>query len=397
LRFSRVRAIDAAAVERPIMARSFVTLASQAVRALITRRLRLYADRIPYDFEGIPLKKLLNACLVETSVYCKPARPWGWPTHLMIEPSSRCNLSCTLCPVTAGLGRTQGHMDFGLFKQVIDEVGDYVFTLLLWDWGEPFLNPAIYDMIAYAGNKGIKTISSTNGQLFARQTHADKVVQSGLDTLIFAIDGITQQSYARYRQGGELQSALDGIRAVVARKQALGSTKPFINFRFIVMRHNEHEIPQLTELARSLAVDALTLKTFNPCYRDPYAGGAEAQQHEEYLPRDHRFWRFHGNSMEERVRRKRNPCKHPWYHPSIHWNGVVCSCTYDPQEHAPLGDLRHKSFRQIWSDEPYRRLRRQFRVDWQQIPLCRECSYAYVGGDCTRETIAEAVFFTGAS
>jgi radical SAM protein with 4Fe4S-binding SPASM domain len=370
-----------------------MNLAWQAVRALATRRLRIYGDRIPYDFERLPLKKILNAGLVEASVRFKPSHPWGWPTHLMVEPSAHCNLSCTLCPVTVGLDRPQGHMEFATFKKVLDEVGDYLFTLLLWDWGEPFLNPAIYDMITYAGAKGIKTISSTNGHLFARQEHADKVIRAGLDTLIFAVDGITQETYERFRQGGNLALALDGIRTVVARKRALAAKKPFVNFRFIVMRHNEHEIQQLMELTRSLGVDAVTLKKLNPASQDPYAANDEAQKHEDYLPLDHRFWRFQGDSIRSRIHRKRNPCKHPWYHPSIHWSGVVCSCTYDPQEKHPLGDLRQKSFREIWADEPYRRLRRQFREDWNQVPLCRECSYAYVGGDCSRETIAEAVFF----
>jgi radical SAM protein with 4Fe4S-binding SPASM domain len=368
-------------------------LALQAVRALVSGRMRIYSDNIPYDFERLPLKKILNACRVETSILFKPSRPWGWPTNIMVEPSSRCNLACTLCPVTIGLERAQGLMEFAMFKKVIDEVGDYIFTLLLWDWGEPFMNPAIYDMIAYAAPKGIKTISSTNAHVFTHQENADKVIRSGLDTLICAVDGITQATYQLYRQGGELESALDGIRMVVARKAALGEQKPLVNFRFIVMRHNEHEVPHLKEFARSLGVDVLSLKTLNPAAQDPYAADAEAEKRDDFLPQDRRFWRFRGDSMHTRVRRKRNPCKHLWSHPSIHWNGAVCTCTYDPQEKFPLGNLREQSFREIWHGEPYCRLRRRFRDDWNQLPRCGECSYAYEGGSCSHEAIVEAVFF----
>ena len=370
-----------------------LTLALQAVRALISGRMRIHADGIPYDFERVPLKKILNACRVETSILFKPSRPWGWPIHLMVEPSSRCNLACTLCPVAVGLERAQGLMEFATFKKVIDEIGSYIFTLLLWDWGEPFLNPAIYDMIAYAAPKGIKTISSTNAHVFARQENADKVIRSGLDTLICAVDGITQETYQRYREGGRLEAALDGIRMVVARKRALGSEKPLVNFRFIVMRHNEHEVPHLEDFTRSLGVDALTLKTLNPAAQNPYAADAEAERRDDYLPQDLRLRRFHGDSTRDRIRRKRNPCKHLWYHPCIHWSGVVCTCTYDPHEKFPLGDLRGQSFREIWSGEPYRLLRRQFHEDWNRLPRCSECSYAYEGGSCSHEIIAEAVFF----
>ena len=159
------------------------------------------------------------------------------------------------------------------------------------------------------------------------------------------------------------------------------------------MRHNEHEVPRLEEFARSLGVDALTLKTLNPASQDPYAADAEAEKRDDYLPQDRRFWRFRGDSMHTRVRRKRNPCKHLWYHPCIHWNGAVCTCTYDPHEKFPLGDLREQSFREIWDGEPYRRLRRQFREDWNRVPRCNECSYAYEGGSCSHEAIAKAVFF----
>lgn len=371
-----------------------LTLVLQAARALMTGRMRIHADGIPYDFERLPPKKILNACRVEISTLFKPSSPWGWPLHLMVEPSSRCNLACTLCPVTVGLERVQGLMEFATFKKVIDEIGDYLFTLLLWDWGEPFLNPAIYDMIAYAARKGIKTISSTNAHLFARQENADKVIRSGLDTLICAVDGITQETYQLYREGGRLKGALDGIRMVVARKRALNSEKPLVNFRFIVMRHNEHEVPQLEDFTRSLGVDALTLKTLNPASQNPYAATAEVERRNDYLPEDVRFRRFHGDSTHDRIRRKHNPCEHLWYHPSIHWNGVVCTCTYDPNEKFPLGDLREQSFWEIWSGKPYRQLRRQFRENWNRVPRCGECSYAYEGGSCSHETIAKAVFFS---
>jgi MoaA/NifB/PqqE/SkfB family radical SAM enzyme len=56
---------------------------------------------------------------------------------------------------------------------------------------------------------------------------------------------------------------LQGIRTLVDRKRALNSNTPLINLRFLVMRHNEHEIPELLELAKSLGVDALTFNTLN--------------------------------------------------------------------------------------------------------------------------------------
>jgi sulfatase maturation enzyme AslB (radical SAM superfamily) len=172
----------------------------QAIKALATRQVRIECDRIPYHFHNVRLKKLLNWMVVETSIYFKPEHPWGWPTHLQIEPTTFCNLRCTLCPVTVGMDRPGGHMDFDLYKKIIDEVGGYVFLILLWDWGEPFLNPSIYEMISYAKQKGIKLVCSTNGHLFKKREETEKLISSGLDSIFFAVDGISQETYEPYRQ-----------------------------------------------------------------------------------------------------------------------------------------------------------------------------------------------------
>jgi radical SAM protein with 4Fe4S-binding SPASM domain len=368
----------------------------QALHALVRRRVVLKADAIPYVFTNVPARKTINAILTEASVYFKPRRSLGMPTHLMVEPSAHCNLACALCPVTKGLDRPQGHMDLGLFKKLLDETGDYLFTLLLWDWGEPFVNPRIFDMIAYARGKGVKTISSTNGHLFAKPDEADKLVRSGLDTIIFAIDGITQATYERYRQGGQLATALEGVRTVAARKKALQSATPLINFRFIVMAHNEHEIPAVKELAPSLGADVLTFKTLNPRAMDPYGDREEEDPGKGagYLPRNTKYWRFRPAADGRTPQRlRRNPCRHLWNHPTVHWDGTVCPCEYDPREKYPLGSMKNQNFREIWNGEAYRRLRGRFRSGWQEIPLCSDCSYAYQGGNCSRETIAEAVFY----
>ena len=369
--------------------------ALETCRGLITRRIRLKSDTIPYLCEDVPRRKILNAVLTESSVFFKPLHPWGWPTHLEIEPSALCNLKCSLCPVSSGLKRPQGLMEFGTFTNILDAVGDYIFTLLFWGWGEPFLNPRAFDMIAYARAKGVKVISSTNGHLFAREEFADRLVRSGLDSIIFAIDGVSQSSYERFRQGGNLETVLKGIRTVAARKQALGSRTPLINFRFIVMAHNEAEIPLAKQLAPQVGADALTFKTLNPDNEDVYVPlSSEFTGGKALIPEEPRYRRFRAGSRgEPRIYRRRNPCKHLWNAPRIHWDGTVISCPYDADELFPLGNLRDRSFWEIWQGEAYRNMRRQFRDNWRQMPRCGDCSYAWEGGSCSHETIAEPIFY----
>jgi len=362
----------------------------QVRRAFVQGRIAFPVDLIPFDFRPVSRRKALNWLLTESSVIFKPARPWGFPTLVHLEPTAHCNLSCVTCPVTKGLSRPAGNMSLELFKNIVDQLADYLLLILLWDWGEPFLNPAIYEMIDYARRRRIKLVSSTNGHVFATGDHARRVVESGLDALIFSVDGLTQETYQKYRSGGELETVLKGVRRVAAEKLRQGSRTPLLNFRFIVMKHNEPELPLLEPFARALGVDLLTFRKFFAVVDPSKGSGRETG----FDPAGHGHQRFQRRpSSSGLIRLDRNPCKNLWNCPAIHWDGKVCTCTCDYNESVPLGDLTKQSFREVWFGPAARRIRRTFRRSWEELPLCRDCVYAFKGGDMGRESVSQGVTF----
>jgi radical SAM protein with 4Fe4S-binding SPASM domain len=375
-----------------LMLKAFFLKFLQAIKALLYRKIEMESDSIPYEFNRVPYKKIINWILVEASIFFKAKRPWGWPTHAQIEPTNFCNLKCALCPVTEGLKRSSQHMDFATFKKFIDETQGYLLFIVLWDWGEPFLNPKVYEMISYAKQRNIKIISSTNGHIFAKENHAEQVVKSGLDSLIFAVDGTSQNTYERYRQGGNLNTVMAGVKKVVATKKALQSKTPFINLRFIAMKHNEHEIPQLRDFASAFGVDAVTLKTLNP--HDDGKIIANEEYGNEFIPENTSYRRFkYDSKTHARIRRRHNPCKDLWNSPALHSDGKVCPCTFDVNAENVLGDITKQSFEEIWKGDLYLSLRCKFRNNYQQIPICSGCTLAFEGGTLSTETIVQAHFF----
>ena len=372
----------------------FISYSLKAIKALATRNMILENDCIPIRIQNLSYRKIFNAIRVGMSFCTKSTKTWGWPISLQVEPSSMCNLRCVLCPVTEGMGRPTGNMDFALFKKTIDEIGDYVFLIILWDWGEPFVNLAVYDMIAYAKKRNISLISSTNAHVFAKEENAKKLVASGIDSIIVAIDGIKQDTYERFRQTGKLETALKGTRNLVAMKRALNSQTPLINFRFLATKHNEHEIPDLKKLAKSLGVDALTIKTVNP-YESYSENRFDRQANfDEILPVNERYQRFAYEEVageHHRIRRN-SPCKRLWDCMTIRWNGVIPICTYDYREMHVLGNIMTTSAKHIWYGDSMRSFRRQFGNNPELIDLCKSCSYSFVGGSCDGETIAEVFY-----
>lgn len=79
--------------------------------------------------------------------------------------------------------------------------GIIFYYVILWSWGEPLLNPEIYRMIKYCEERNILSVTSTNLNKFSRENARD-LVESGLDALIIALDGIAEETYSKYRIGG---------------------------------------------------------------------------------------------------------------------------------------------------------------------------------------------------
>jgi len=348
----------------------------QVVQAFTLRRLEFEVDAVPLAFQGLPLRKVVNWFLTESSAFARPSAPWGLPTIVQVEPASFCNLECPGCPAGGEIGRDRGFMDLNLYTSLIDELADSLLVVLFWDWGEPFLNPRAYDMVEYAARTGIKVLASSNGLVFAEGDHARRLVESGLDTLTVGIDGLEQRTYERFRRGGKLEKVVEGIRRLREERARHGSETPRINVRFIVMRHNEHELADLDRFATRLGADMVTERRF-----------ARWGRVDELNPSHPDFAMPSPSSAPAGTRPlRRNPCRALWNCPTVHWDGSVCSCFMDWDGAHPLGKLGKQSLREIWHGDAYRRLRRTFRGPWRDLQTCSSCSCGYEGGDVGTES-----------
>jgi MoaA/NifB/PqqE/SkfB family radical SAM enzyme len=272
------------------------------------------------------LKRAMNRAGLRLSYRLGWQRVPGLPRMLMIEPTNECNLHCPLCPTGAGtLGRPRGYLPFELYEHILAELDGALERLLLYNYGEPFLHPRIFDMIALARRAEVHTRISTNGLVFMRGGHADDLIASGLNHLRVSLDGATEETYSTYRVGGHLAPILEGVSLLQQRKRELGRTKPVVELQFIAMRHNEHELEAVRRLARELGT-WLRVKTvgLGDVNREP---GRQA-----WLPHDvslRRYQECDGGLELADDGRSRFLCDHPWQRLVINWDGLVIPCCYD--------------------------------------------------------------------
>ncbi len=291
----------------------------------------------------------------------------GMPISISIEPTTSCNLRCPECP--SGLRsftRPTGMLKKELFESVIDQLAPTLSYLIFYFQGEPFLNPALLDMVHYASNKKIYTATSTNAH-YLNDEAARKTVESGLDRLIISIDGTTQDTYQSYRVGGRIDKVIEGTQNILKWKKELKSKTPHVIFQFLVVRPNEHQIDEVKTLAQTLGIDEVKLKTAQ-IY--DYENGSDL------IPLNEKYSRYKKNSNGTYAIRNGllDHCWKMWHSCVITWDGKVVPCCFDKDAHFVLGDLNKNSFREIWQGEKYNQFRNSLFTSRSEIEMCRNCT-----------------------
>ena len=315
--------------------------------------------------------KAANAAKVLGSYYYSRinGRPHqgGLPISISIEPTTSCNLRCPECP--SGLrsfSRPTGMLDRLFFEKTIDELSKHLLYLVFYFQGEPYLNPSFLDMVQYASSKNIYTATSTNAH-YLDDENARRTVESGLDRLIISIDGTTQDVYHQYRVGGSLEKVLEGTRNIMKWKRALRSKTPHTIFQFLVVRPNEHQVPEINQLARKMEVDEVAFKT---------AQVYDYENGNDLIPVNGKYSRYRQKSDGKWS--IKNPlldhCWKMWHSCVLTWDGNVVPCCFDKDASHTLGSLKEKTFKEIWFGEKYVEFRKQLLTSRSKIDICTNCT-----------------------
>ncbi|MBL7813707.1 MAG: SPASM domain-containing protein [Saprospiraceae bacterium] len=329
-----------------------------------------YSDSLRF-LSKVTLRRVWNATKVLSSFYVtkwtrKPVQ-WGMPFTISLEPTTACNLRCPECP--SGLRaftRPTGNLKEDFFRKTIDELHRDLMMLIFYFQGEPYINPKFLDMVKYAHERKIYTITSTNGH-FLNKENARKTIESGLDRLIISVDGTTQETYESYRKEGKLDVVLQGARNLVAMKREMKSATPHIIFQFLVVRPNEHQIPEIYKLAKEIGVDEVKLKTAQVY---DYENGNDLiptiEKYARYEQQANGKWTFKNALV--------NHCWKLWHSCVITWDGLVVPCCFDKDATHRLGDLKQDSFRDVWQNGSYHQFRTAILKGREQIDICTNCT-----------------------
>ena len=300
----------------------------------------------------------------------------SFPYIYTVDIGNICNLRCPLCPTgTNELQRPQSFMRLDKFEAILEKIKPYAIEVVMHNWGEPFLNPAFLDMVRAVKREGIGTAVSSNLNLEHRgKDYLHGVVDSGLDHLVASIDGTTQDVYAYYRRKGDLAHVLENLRELVRYKREIGSGTPVIEWQFIVMKHNEHQMDDARRLADEIGVDRLRFTSPGM----PFDDLTNEELAAEWLPVNPDYRNYEPAIMNQKGYLYEQKCFYLYRAMTVNPQGEVAPCCALHHEKWDFGNLLESTLEEVWNNRHYRASRalfspkrREFQDDLQTV--CHAC------------------------
>lgn len=280
-----------------------------------------------------------------------------FPPQVIIETTAACNLACAHCSHDV-MTRPKGHMPMALYRSIVDEIAERAPGTEVWPtfYGEAFvLEYRLFYMLQYAKKRGLTNlVLNTNGTRL-RSEVAEWVIESGLDLLIFSLDGFSAPVFESIRVGARRDEVYANVERLLDMKARRGLENPRVEVQFSLMDVNEHE------------VDAFRAYWI--------ARGADVKIREKLT------WGGTVNAANIDPRIHRIACPWALRTCAIHWNGDVVACAVDYDGRFVAGNLRGQSIHAIWNG-PHRVLQElHLAHDFEHLPApCRACLDWQVAG-----------------
>ncbi|MCP3924052.1 MAG: radical SAM protein [Desulfobacterales bacterium] len=306
----------------------------------------------------------MNLSKVKQAVQTMLKKKQTKPTQVILETTNRCNLNCPFCLVgmqnelqkkhgnTAHelMSREMGTMSMETFDRVRKELKIFgIKKVYLHFQGEPFLNKLTPDFAEQLKSDGMYVGVFTNGQAFTDKM-INKIANVEIDLIRFSVDGASEETYGVNRVGGKFSNVLKNMEKVSAAHKG---KKTRIEWQFLPLKNNEHEVETARSLAKQISVHFFT-KGFRET--DPNLTPTNKEYRSKFM---------------------KKPCKDIYKQLGFYWNGDVVPCCYDVDGKEVMGNIMNHDLENIWNNSKYNKFRKDvdeyLKQPEKEPDICKTC------------------------
>lgn len=183
------------------------------------------------------------------------------PRKVYIEPTSMCNLNCSICFRHGWIDEQSGHMAAEHFARLAEQISatDFVEEIFFGGMGEPLFHPNICQMIDTLP-KSKKISLLTNGTMLTPQKSRE-LINSGLSELWVSMDGFQESVYEKIQLGSRFRKILQHLEAFDAIRNG---SDVRLCITFVVTPENIDQLQYINDFADHFHVDMLNISHMIP-------------------------------------------------------------------------------------------------------------------------------------
>ncbi|MEM4948156.1 MAG: radical SAM protein [Candidatus Jordarchaeales archaeon] len=311
-------------------------------------------------------------------------RGFAPPMEVDLKPTLRCNLRCKMCfqRKLSEEDRRRAlaeELPTSRYLELLRELSSFgVRRIHVVGGGEPLLREDILEIMGTVKRLGMEGVLTTNGTLL-NESVARALIDMGWDVAMFSVDAPTPEVYKEIRGSARMFERVSSAMKELTRvKRLKRAAKPILHIHCVVTKLNYYLLEDMVDFAHNMGAQVLTFDKYYP--EDPalVLDENEVRVMVECLKRAAVKAESYGLlvNAKEFLSLYRRPlkgvtCYRPWLSADINHNGDVVPCCYSD---VVMGNVKNRSFREVWDGEKYNRLRRVFRRG--RLPeFCKECFF----------------------
>lgn len=310
------------------------------------------------------------------NTYCLIKKTSRLPSQAIIDPIDFCNLKCPLCPTgNAILPEKRSIMNIKTYKKILKKIPSLK-IVYLYNWGEPLLNPDIFEMIKYSYKLDIDTVIHTNLSFVKNRSFFSKLINSQITKIVVSIDGASQTTYSTYRKNGDFNLVIKNLKLLSKLNQDQ-SLNVEIVWKFIVNRFNEHELKKAKTMASEIGVKFVTtgIGLGNDLPDCEFKETLELRQ-QKWLPKQKKFVTPHSKPTQKSPLFNL-PCPYLFDSINISPKGFVYPCCLAFNPSSAFGNITKQSLVRIWTNHKYlnsRLAQKRIEINTKHKTICTECN-----------------------
>lgn len=276
------------------------------------------------------------------------------PYHIQIQTTTYCNGRCVFCPyMDTSKKLPHGNMDMDLFKKIVDECLEFgIKHIRPYLMNEPLCDKTLPEKIKYLSLKKTDDFVvkiNTNASLLDEEM-GRRLIEAQLDRINVSFHGSTKEIYEKCMNGLVYEKVLSNIENFLKLKEKMGSSKPHVKITMVKTKNIADKIPEIKQfwVERGLKVNIRPMTN-------------RLNKRIESLDLNVNDWDTF------------TWCKRLNEQAYVLYNGDMILCCNDWLRTTIMGNLREHTIKEIWNNEKYYKIRKQFLSGNVDGLICKAC------------------------